>query len=217
MIDRASRISPVRTLWITERSATMAPTPIATQTKKNSSRRQEDAQLARQPSAGRRSRRPPPPPPRVVVRTTRPSRSAIATSATAASSGSCVTSTSVVLRVAVDVEQQLDDLMPGRAVEVAGRLVGEQDRRIVGERAGDRDALLLAARELRRVVMAAIGEADLVQQRLGAGGRPCGRRRSPSARARSRARSATAAGGRTGRRSRCACRGAAPARPRRAR
>ena len=42
------------------------------------------------------------------------------------------------------------------AVEIAGRLVGQDDRRIVGQRAGDGDALLLAARELRRIVMAAV-------------------------------------------------------------
>ena len=56
MIARASRIRPVRTLWITERSATIAPTPIATQTKKNSSRRQLRTQLAREHLAGRTSR-----------------------------------------------------------------------------------------------------------------------------------------------------------------
>ena len=41
IIARASRTRLPRTFWITERSATIAPTPIATQTKKNSSRRQE--------------------------------------------------------------------------------------------------------------------------------------------------------------------------------
>ena len=108
MIERASLISPARTLWITERSATIAPTPIATQTKKNSSRRQRRTELARRASAGRMSRG------RLCrrrassSRTTRPSRSATTTSATAASSGSCVTSTSVVLPRAVDVEQQLE-------------------------------------------------------------------------------------------------------------
>src|SRR6186997_853008 len=39
--ERASLISVVRTVCITDRSSTIAPTPIATQTKKNSSRRQE--------------------------------------------------------------------------------------------------------------------------------------------------------------------------------
>ena len=38
---RASRVSPLRTLWMTDRSATMPPTPSATQTKKNSSRLHE--------------------------------------------------------------------------------------------------------------------------------------------------------------------------------
>ena len=109
---------------------------------------------------------PPPPPSRVVVRTTRPSRSAIDHVGDRRQ-----------LRIvrhqhqrrparAVDVEQQLDDRLPGGAVEIAGRLVGEQDRRIVGERPRDRDALLLAARELRRVVMAAIGQTDFVEQLL---------------------------------------------------
>ncbi len=61
---------------------------------------------------------------------------------------------------AVDLQQQVDDVAAGRAVEIAGRFVRQQDRRVVGERAGDRDALLLAARELRRVVMAAAREPD---------------------------------------------------------
>ena len=51
------------------------------------------------------------------------------------------------------------------AVEIAGGLVGQQDRRIVGERAGDRDALLFAAGELRRIVMAASRQPDFVEQR----------------------------------------------------
>ena len=52
------------------------------------------------------------------------------------------------LVAAADVDEQFDDLLAGGAVEVAGRLVGQQHRRVVGERAGDRDALLFAAREL---------------------------------------------------------------------
>ena len=43
-------------------------------------------------------------------------------------------------------------LLAGRLVEIAGRLVGDQDGGIGRERAGDRDALLLAAGELRRIV-----------------------------------------------------------------
>src|SRR4029453_5668234 len=41
IVARASRISPVRRLWIIERRVTIAATPIATQIKKNSSRRQD--------------------------------------------------------------------------------------------------------------------------------------------------------------------------------
>ena len=48
-----------------------------------------------------------------------------------------------------------------------GRLVGQQDRGLVRQRARDRDALLLAAGELRRIVMAARAEADFRQQRVG--------------------------------------------------
>ena len=60
-------------------------------------------------------------------------------------------------------------MAPGRAVEVPGRLVGEQERRIVRERARDRDALLFSARQLRRVVMAAFREPDLLEERRRSG------------------------------------------------
>ena len=39
-----------------------------------------------------------------------------------------------------------ENLVGGGFIEVAGRLVGEDQRRAIGERAGDGDALLLAAR-----------------------------------------------------------------------
>ena len=84
-----------------------------------------------------------------------------------------MTRTSVVSRDRLNLEQQVDDLLAGRAVQVAGRLVGEQDRRIVGQRARDRHALLLAARQLRRIVMAAIARARLRR----AAPRPARRRR----------------------------------------
>ena len=63
---------------------------------------------------------------------------------------------------ALDVagEQKLDDLLAGRFVEVAGRLVGDQDRGVGRKRAGERDALLLAAGELRRIVVEPLGKAD---------------------------------------------------------
>src|SRR5215203_3979921 len=46
------------------------------------------------------------------------------------------------------VAHERQDLGAGRAVEVAGRLVGEDDLRTAGEGAGDGDALLLPAGEL---------------------------------------------------------------------
>src|SRR5690606_22265636 len=68
--------------------------------------------------------------------------------------------------LAVQLLEQLDDRFAGRRVEVARRLVGEQDSRLVDERAGERDALLLAARKLRRIVVEPVGEPDAGEQRL---------------------------------------------------
>ncbi len=52
----------------------------------------------------------------------------------------------------------------GFRVEVAGGLVGEHDGRARDERARDRDALLLAAGELRGAVVEAVADADGVDQ-----------------------------------------------------
>ena len=53
---------------------------------------------------------------------------------------------------AVELREERHDLGARRAVERAGRLVGEQQHRIVHEGAGDRDALLLPAGELLRQI-----------------------------------------------------------------
>ena len=45
----------------------------------------------------------------------------------------------------VAAKQKLDDLTTGRFVEIAGRFVGDDDGGIGRQRAGERDALLLAA------------------------------------------------------------------------
>ena len=117
----------------------------------------------------------------------------------------------------VEVEQELHHPMAGRGVEVAGRFVGEQHRRARHEGARDGDALLLAARELARVVAEAGLEADLLER--GARRRPARRtgRRARAAASRSRAPSATAPGGRTGTRSRRGGRAPPRGRPRPAR
>ena len=64
---------------------------------------------------------------------------------------------------AVDPVDQLHDPDRGLGVEVAGGLVGQQQRRVVHERAGDRDALLLAARQLVGEVVELRREPDEAQ------------------------------------------------------
>src|SRR5262245_16664725 len=64
------------------------------------------------------------------------------------------------LSVRMQLVEQRQDLDARLRVEVTRRLVGEQDRRVRDERARDRDALPLAARELVRQVIGAIGQAD---------------------------------------------------------
>ena len=67
-----------------------------------------------------------------------------------------------------EVVHQVDDVAAGLLVERRGRLVGEDDARPRGERARDRDALLLAARELAREVVEPLAEADRLEHRDGA-------------------------------------------------
>jgi hypothetical protein len=66
----------------------------------------------------------------------------------------------------VEAAHQVDDLVRVLAVEVARRLVGPDDRRVVDERACDGDALTLAAGELFWDVRAALSEADQLQRFL---------------------------------------------------
>ena len=80
---------------------------------------------------------------------TRPSRIGTTRSAAAATDASWVT-TRIVWPSAVQQREQLEDLGdPGR-VERTGRLVGEQQGRLVGQGAGDGEALALTARQRRR-------------------------------------------------------------------
>ncbi len=51
-----------------------------------------------------------------------------------------------------------------RRVDVAGRLVGEQDLGLADQRAGDRGALLLPARQHRREGVHAVAEADPAEE-----------------------------------------------------
>ena len=64
----------------------------------------------------------------------------------------------------VEPGQDVQDLLARAAVEIARRLVGEQERRVVHERPRDGNALLLAPGELRRFMMQAIGKPDFFEQ-----------------------------------------------------
>ena len=50
------------------------------------------------------------------------------------------------------------------AVERSGRLVGEHETGMIGERARDRDSLALAAREIGREIVRSVGEPDVAEQ-----------------------------------------------------
>ena len=81
-----------------------------------------------------------------------------------ATSGLCVTSTNVVPVSVLMRRRVADDLLGRRGVQVAGRLVAEDDRRVVDERPRDRDALLLSAGQLARGMAHPVAQADEVEQ-----------------------------------------------------
>ena len=85
------------------------------------------------------------------------------------------------------LEHQVHDRPAGRLVEIAGRLVGDQQRGIGRKRAGERDALLLAAGKLGGIVAEPVGEPDLLEFLAGAGEGVAARPRARAARRRSRA------------------------------
>ncbi len=71
----------------------------------------------------------------------------------------------------LQAREQVEDLALDGHVERGGRLVGDEQLRLAGERHGDHDALLLAARQLVRIGAQApprLGQADLGEQFLGA-------------------------------------------------
>src|SRR5687768_1391342 len=58
------------------------------------------------------------------------------------------------------IGKKIHDSQGSFGIEVAGRLVGDEERRVVDEGAGDGDPLLLAARNLGRESVAAVAQAD---------------------------------------------------------
>src|ERR1700730_18458107 len=63
-----------------------------------------------------------------------------------------------------DRVERLENMMRGFRIEIAGWLVGEQYALAVGNRAGNRDALLLAAGQFGRPLMSASGKSQKMQQ-----------------------------------------------------
>ena len=62
------------------------------------------------------------------------------------------------------VDQELDDPVGTAFVQRAGRLVREDHRRLLDQRARDRDALALAAGELIGELVGVAGQAEVGQQ-----------------------------------------------------
>src|SRR6185503_14374264 len=67
---------------------------------------------------------------------------------------------------AVQLAEEVHDLLAVRRVEITRRLVGEEDRRVTRDGARHCHALLLAARELRRIVLHAVAHADPLERLL---------------------------------------------------
>src|SRR5436190_1890166 len=68
----------------------------------------------------------------------------------------------------IQLLEDVHDLDARPRIEVPGRLVRQQDRRLVDQRARDGDALLLAARQLVGIVIHALAEADDLEDLFGA-------------------------------------------------
>ena len=64
---------------------------------------------------------------------------------------------------AVEVAQKGHDLLAVAAVEVAGRLVGEQDARVIDEGAGNGGPLHFAARQLIWPMADSVRKTDAVE------------------------------------------------------
>ncbi len=76
---------------------------------------------------------------------------------------SCVTTSKRFFSVAREIQQKIDNYIAGLGIEVAGRLVGKNDIRIVRQSAGNGNALLLATRKLGRQMLHPVSQANCRQ------------------------------------------------------
>ena len=96
-------------------------------------------------------------PPPTSSRMTRPSSRATTRLRRAVTMSASWVAMSTVTPELVDAQEELEDLPADQRVQVAGRLVGDDDPRVVDERAGDRGPLLLAAGQLLGVLLGLLG------------------------------------------------------------
>src|SRR5678816_3923134 len=66
--------------------------------------------------------------------------------------------------LAIELAHQADERAAGLLVEVRGRLIGEHEGRFARDRAGDRDALLLATTHLERSRVDQVSHAHALEQ-----------------------------------------------------
>src|SRR5262249_40901507 len=71
----------------------------------------------------------------------------------------------------VDLNQQIKNVLAIFAIEISRWLIRKQDRRIISERPGDGDTLLFTTGKLRRIMMSAVLESNLLQQHPSTGKR----------------------------------------------
>ena len=60
--------------------------------------------------------------------------------------------------------EHLQDFLARAGIQISGRFVGQQDRRMIHQGPGNGNALLLAAGKLRRLVIEALAKADAFQE-----------------------------------------------------
>jgi hypothetical protein len=63
--------------------------------------------------------------------------------------------------------EHLQNLGAAFGVEISGGFIGQNNQRVVGQRTGNGDSLLLAAGQLKRAVMHAVGQSHAFSQHEG--------------------------------------------------